>query len=72
MANEIDKVAEALGITRKTTDVIEKAPDNSKRWTNGMDNIDNWAAGIGNAERKSKAFQLQRPNKPHNANNNRR
>jgi len=66
---KINKVAEALGVSRKSgKDVVGQAPDNSKRWTNGMDDIDDWAAGVGQAESAARYYRPNKANKPHNAN----
>ncbi len=61
---QIDEVVrKSLGIAPKNSDVIGSAPNNEKKNTNGMDDIDNWAASIGKAERTSRSFRPKTPHK---------
>jgi hypothetical protein len=46
--------------TTQTQEVIGQAPDNHMKDQSGLDEIDRWAMGIGNAERKSKSFSVTR------------
>lgn len=61
---QIDEVVrKSLGIAPQRGDVIGVAPNSEKKNTNGMDDIDNWAAGIGRAETTSNNFRPKTPHK---------